>query len=93
MIQDARNGEFDLVVVKRLDRFFRKISLASRYLEVLNKVNVKFRSATETFDTSDAMGKVIFEILGVFAGLEANLIRERTITGKRKRATEGFYVG
>ncbi|EKD44519.1 MAG: hypothetical protein ACD_71C00113G0001 [uncultured bacterium (gcode 4)] len=93
MIKDAKNGEFDLVVVKRLDRFFRKISLASKYLEVLNQCDVKFRSASETFDTSNVMGKVIFEILSVFAGMEAGLIRDRTITGKRKRAKDWFFVG
>lgn len=52
MIQDAKNGEFDLIVVKRLDRLFRKISLASKYLELLDKNKVKIHSISESFDTS-----------------------------------------
>lgn len=93
MIRDAKDGQFDLIVIKRLDRLFRKISLATKYLEILENYNVKLRSITETFDTSSIMGKVMFELLSVFAGLEANLIRDRTINGKRKRSEDWYFVG
>lgn len=93
MIQDAKNGEFDMIVVKRLDRLFQKISLASKYLEILDRCNVKIYSISESFDTATIMGKVMFELLSVFAGLEANLIRDRTINGKRKRSADWYFVG
>jgi hypothetical protein len=48
----ARAGEFDVLLVHRVDRFSRRIRDLVTLLEELDTSGVAFRSATEPFDTS-----------------------------------------
>ncbi|MFC1961188.1 recombinase family protein, partial [Chloroflexota bacterium] len=50
MIDDAEAGQFDVIVVHKLDRFSRSLLDTLSYLGQLDKTNVSFISATEDFD-------------------------------------------
>jgi len=90
----ADMGKFDIVVVYKLDRLSR-----SQYdiLELIEKTflphGVDFVSMSEAFDTSTPFGRAMIGILGVFAQLEREQIKERTMIGRRARAKEGKYYG
>jgi len=88
-----RQGEVTCVVVYRLDRLSRSL------LDTVTLVRREWAgkallcSATENFDTQSPIGQMIFNLLVSFAEFERNLIRDRTLSGKRKRAEQGRNAG
>lgn len=94
MIKDCEAGKFDMVLVYKLDRLSRSQKDTLYLIEdVFEKNNVGFTSMTENFDTSTPHGKFIVGILAVFAQLEREKIKERTMIGKKARAAEGKWHG
>lgn len=94
MIKDCEAGKFDMVLVYKLDRLSRSQKDTLYLIEdVFEKNNVGFTSMTENFDTSTPHGKFIVGILAVFAQLEREKIKERTMIGKQARAAEGKWHG
>ena len=94
MIKDCESGKLDIVLVYKLDRLSRSQKDTLFLIEdVFEKNGVGFTSMTENFDTSTPHGKFIIGILSVFAQLEREKIRERTMDGKDGRAKEGKWHG
>lgn len=94
LIKDAEAGQFDMVLVYKLDRLSRSQKDTLFLIEdVFDKHNVFFTSITENFDTSTPTGKAFLGILAVFAQFEREQIRERTMIGKDSRAKEGKWHG
>ena len=94
MIRDVESGLVNKVVVYKLDRLSRS-QLDTLYLieKVFLANNVDFVSMTENFDTGTPFGRAMIGILAVFAQLEREKIKERTIIGKEARAKEGKWHG
>ena len=94
MIKDCEQGKLDMVLVYKLDRLSRSQKDTLFLIEdVFEKNGVGFTSMTENFDTSTPHGKFIIGILSVFAQLEREKIKERTMIGKDSRAKEGKWHG
>ena len=94
LIKDAENKKIDMVLVYKLDRLSRSQKDTLYLIEdVFDKHGVFFSSMTENFDTSTPFGKAILGILAVFAQLEREQIKERTMVGKDSRAKEGKWHG
>ena len=94
MIKDCEAGKLDMVLVYKLDRLSRSQKDTLYLIEDVFEANgVGFASMTENFDTSTPHGKFIIGILSVFAQLEREKIRERTMIGKDSRAKEGKWHG
>ena len=56
LLNDARSGRFKVVLVYRIDRFFRNTRKLLDTVDELGKVGVSFKSVTEPFDTSNPIG-------------------------------------
>lgn len=94
IIKDCEKDVFDMVLVYKLDRLSRKQKDVLYLVEdVFDQHGIFFSSMTENFDTSTPFGKAILGILAVFAQLEREQIRERTMMGKQARAEEGRWHG
>jgi len=94
MIKDVEEKKVDMVLVYKLDRLSRSQKDTLYLIEdVFEKYGVGFASMTENFDTSTPHGKFIIGILSVFAQLEREKIRERTMVGKDSRAKAGLWHG
>ena len=94
MIKQIELGIADLVLVYKLDRLSRSQKDTLFLIEeVFLKHQVDFVSMNESFDTSTPFGRAMIGILSVFAQLEREQIRERTIMGKEARAKEGRWHG
>jgi site-specific DNA recombinase len=89
----ARAGRYDLLLVFKVDRLARSVGGLARILEELDSVGVAFRSASEPFDTSTAAGRMMVQMLGVFAEFERELIVERTRMGLARKAARGEWTG
>jgi len=92
LFEDAKNKQFDVIYVYRLDRFFRKTQLLLEAIAKLTDFNVGFKSITENFDTTNSTGKFMTTLLGAVAEMERDTIRERTTNGRTMAAKNGKWV-
>jgi site-specific DNA recombinase len=78
--------------VFRVDRLSRNVRQLVQLSEELDHVGVAHRSATEPFETSSAAGKMMLQMLGVFAEFERTTIVERVVAGMERAASQGRWV-
>ena len=93
LIDGARAGLFQCVIVYRVDRFGRDTIdglLAVRNLEALG---VSVRSATEAIDTSSPTGRFMLTQLFSFASFERDTLIQRSVDGSNRLAREGAWLG
>lgn len=84
LIAKAKAKEFDILVIYKLDRLTRCVrDLGYLVQDVFEKHGVAFSSIQDSFDTSNASGKLILNVLGSIAQWERETIAERTRDGLR----------
>jgi DNA invertase Pin-like site-specific DNA recombinase len=93
LMADANRRRFDAVIVWRFDRFARSVSHLLRALETFRTLGIEFVSFSEAIDTSTAVGKMTFVVLGAVAELERSLICERVRGGLRHARSKGTRLG
>lgn len=94
LLKDIKSGEISKVVVYKLDRLSRSQKDTMMLIEdEFLAHDVDFVSMSENFDTSTAFGRAMTGILAVFAQLERENIKERTMLGREARAKEGKWGG
>lgn len=91
MITDLKRGLFGAVIVHKLDRLTRNISDLYDLVEMVTKHNVKLISLSENIDTSTAMGRMFVYLLGIFAQMFLENLRDEVRKGMSKRAEKGFH--
>jgi site-specific DNA recombinase len=91
-LAEAQAGVYELLLVYRVDRLSRNVRQLAQIAEDLDGVGVALRSATEPFDTSSAAGKMMLQMLGVFAEFERSTIVERITAGMERAASQGRWV-
>ena len=89
----ARAGVIDVLLVYRVDRLTRSLRDLVTLLDDLDQAGVVFRSATEPFDTATAMGRMLVQMLGMFAQFERDTIIDRVIAGMERKAAAGKWKG
>ncbi|HWI52194.1 MAG TPA: recombinase family protein [Symbiobacteriaceae bacterium] len=89
----VRDGEVSCVVIYKLDRLSRSVldtvTLVLQEWEGICSV----RSTREPVDTTNPTGSILFYMLASYAEWERSTIRERTLSGKVKRAQQGRNPG
>ena len=93
MLDDARQGRFDVLMVWASDRIARSVKHFLEVLDELNHLNIEFVSFREQLDTAGPLGRAIVVIIGAIAELERNLIVERVRAGMRRARLEGQRIG
>ena len=81
LLEDARRGKIDTVLVYKLDRFSRSIKELINTMDFLKISKVNFISFTEqVFDTTTATGEIVFHIFSALAQFERGMISELMAT-------------
>lgn len=93
LMADVKQGNIDTIVVYRLDRISRSVLDFANIIDILQKHNVSFISASEKFDTSTPVGKAMLYIVMVFAQLERETIAERVKDNYYQRGETGAWGG
>lgn len=90
----VKAGDFDVVLVYKLDRLSRSQKDTLYLIEDVFMANqTDFVSMQESFDTTTIYGRAMVGILSVFAQMERETITERTLMGRSGRAEEGLWHG
>ncbi len=92
MMQDAKDGKFDMIAVWKIDRLSRNLSHLLSTFETLQGYKVGFFSLKENIDFTWPIGKLTFQIFGALAEFERETIKTRTKEGKMTSARLGNYV-
>ena len=85
----AKTRKIDVIVVTKLDRFFRSLNHMVATLQELNEIGVEFISLNDQIDLTTASGRLMVHIISAFAEFEKNLIRDRTIAGLEYTKSKG----
>ncbi len=92
LLRDARAGRFSMLLVYRVDRLSRSLRGLVHILDELDKAGVAFRSATEPFETATPAGRMMVQLLGIFAEFERATIIERVVGGMERKAARGEWT-
>lgn len=92
MIQDVKDEKIDCVLVYRLDRLTRSVLDLYKLLEIFDKNECKFKSATEVYDTTTAMGRMFITIVAALAQWERENLGERVRMGIYEKVRQGKYA-
>ena len=89
----VEDGAIERVVITKLDRIARSLRNLLDLLDTFEKHSVVLVALDDPLDPSTASGRAMVHLRGVFAELERQLIRERTVEGKLRRIAEGCWMG
>jgi putative DNA-invertase from lambdoid prophage Rac len=93
LMLDAKSGQYDAVMVWKLDRWGRSTTDLLNSIRDLDESGVVFVSLKEGIDLSTSAGRLLLTVLSAIAEFEADGIRERVTVGLRHAARHGTRSG
>ncbi|HCO79982.1 MAG TPA: resolvase [Bacillus sp. (in: Bacteria)] len=93
LLDDAKQGKFEAVIVYKLDRLARKTRDSLEIVETLGNHGVQLISLSENIDTTTPHGKMFYTVLSSLAEMERDQIVGRVKMGMTQRAKEGKWNG
>ena len=77
LLDDAKDGKIDRIVIWRLDRWFRCVADYYKIQEVLDKYSVTWECSDEHYETNTAMGRYVLNLKLADAQNESDKTSER----------------
>lgn len=93
MMELVEKKKIDIIIFTKLDRLARSLQDLLNINSKLELNNVKIIVIEQMIDTSNAQGRLQFQILGAFAEFERNIIRERMEAGRKRADIVGTKSG
>lgn len=93
MLKDATRRKFDVVMAWSVDRLGRSLSGLIETLADLQKVGVDLFLNQQALDTTTPSGRAMFQMLGVFAEWEREMLRGRVNAGLARARSHGTKSG
>lgn len=96
VLEAARRGKIDVVLVTRLDRFGRSSLDLLANIRSLTDAGCRFVCTEQAIDVrpeGDPMGQLILTVLAGVAEFERAIIRDRVREGQRRARKKGIHLG
>ncbi|MEK5333555.1 recombinase family protein [Lysinibacillus sp. FSL W8-0992] len=93
MVERIQQGGIDVLLVYKLDRLTRSVPDLHTILAELEQYECKFKSATEVYDTTNAMGRLFITLVAAIAQWERENTAERVRFGMEKKVKLGHWKG
>lgn len=93
LLDDVKSGKVDIIVVYKVDRLTRSLADFAKIVEILDENEASFVSVTQSFNTTNSMGRLTLNVLLSFAQFEREVtgerIRDKVAASKKK----GMWMG
>lgn len=93
MIDDAKNGKFDLIITKEISRFARNILDSIGYTRELKALGVGVIFLNDNINTLDSDAEMRLAFLSTMAQEESRKTSERVKWGLRRQMEKGVVLG
>ncbi|WP_336801280.1 recombinase family protein [Kaistia sp. MMO-174] len=93
MMKAVARREIDLIAAWSVDRLGRSLTDLLSFLGELHAKGVDLYLHQQGLDTSTPAGKAMFQMMGVFAEFEREMIRERVNAGLSRAKANGTKLG
>jgi site-specific DNA recombinase len=93
LMDDAKRGKFNVVLVTALDRITRSLRDLIKLVDFFDETNIRFVSITQNIDSSTSFGRFMRDLLGLIARLEREVVAERVAGDMHHRALLGKWNG
>lgn len=93
LLENAKAGKFQLVMVTKLDRMMRSTQNMLSILQRLESWGIAFECSDQEIDTKTPAGRLLFTVLSAIAEFERELISSRVKDGMARAKAEGKHVG
>lgn len=92
LFADVEAGKIDAIVFYKIDRLTRSLADFVRLMESLKRFSISFVSVTQSFDTSESMGRMVLNVLITFAQFEREMLSDRIKDKLAKMRRKGLFV-
>ncbi|ALR19774.1 recombinase family protein [Sphingobium baderi] len=93
LMKDIEAGRIDIVIVYKVDRLSRSLLDFAKLVEAFDKANVSFVSVTQSFNTTNSMGRLTLNMLLSFAQFEREVTAERIRDKIAASKARGMWMG
>jgi DNA invertase Pin-like site-specific DNA recombinase len=93
LLEDARGGGFDVVVVHTIDRWARNVGVQRQALQLLGTAGVGFASVIESIDFTTPAGKLMLTMIGGVSEFFSDQLAVHVAKAQRQRAELGLPPG
>ena len=93
LIKDATRKKFDIILAFSVCRLGRSLTHLVSFLNEINSVGCNLYIHQSGLDTSTPTGKMMFQMVGVFAEFERSMISERVKLGLERVRKSGKRLG
>ena len=93
LLKDATRRRFDVVMAWSVDRLGRSLQDLVGFLGDVHAQGIDLYLDRQGVDTTTPGGKALFQMMGVFAEFEREMIRERVCAGLEKARANGKRLG
>jgi DNA invertase Pin-like site-specific DNA recombinase len=93
LLKDAARRKFDIIMAWSVDRLGRSLQDLVGFLGDVHAQGIDLYLDRQGVDTTTPGGKALFQMMGVFAEFEREMIRERVCAGLEKARANGKRLG
>ena len=93
LMKAVTRKEIDMVMVWSVDRLGRSLQHLTALLSDIESKGINLYLHQQNIDTTSPSGKMLFQLLGVFAEFERSMIRERVMAGLDRARSQGKRLG
>lgn len=93
LLRGVARREFDLIAAWSVDRLGRSLPDLVGFLGEIRSRGIDIYLHQQGLDTSTPSGRMLFQMLGVFAEFERSMIRERVRAGIERARAAGVRMG
>lgn len=93
LLADVEAGHIDIIVVYKVDRLTRSLFDFAKLVETFDRCGTSFVSITQSFNTTNSMGRLTLNMLLSFAQFEREVTAERIRDKLAASKAKGMWMG
>ena len=93
LLADVEAGHIDIIVVYKVDRLTRSLFDFAKLVETFDRCGTSFVSITQSFNTTNSMGRLTLNMLLSFAQFEREVTAERIRDKLAASEAKGMWMG